>query len=284
MGGSPSVRFLVMESQQEVQLPSPEVPLFSVPSIALASFLGGPLAAGWLVSVNYRRLGEPRSARNALIQGILATAALLALMVGLPTAWVEAIPGFTLPLLYTGLIWYLAERFQGRILTAHFAQGGQRYSLWRAVLVSLLAALPVAVILLLAGLAVPMPPPFEFEGEAVPYGDTGDRIYQGEGVPAAVTETVGRILTEEGVFSDQRIDLAGLTQGSGGYVVEVPVPLSSWSDRGILAGLRRADDRLNLDGGVGAIGIVLVHQGVSGIQRRELRLEDGVSTGPPETP
>ena len=38
-----------MESEEQVQLPAPEVPLFSVPSIALASFLGGPLAAGWLI-------------------------------------------------------------------------------------------------------------------------------------------------------------------------------------------------------------------------------------------
>ena len=274
----------MMETEQEVQLPSPEVPLFSVPSIALASFLGGPLAAGWLVSVNFRRLGEPRSARNALIQGVLATAALLGLMIGLPTAWVETIPGFTLPLLYTGLIWYLAERYQGRVLTAHFARGGQRHSLWRAVLVSLLAALPVAVFLLLAGLVVPMPPPFEFDGEPVAYGEAGDRIYQGEGVTTGVTEMVGRILTEEGVFSDGRIDLAGLSQGVDGYVVEVPVPLSSWSDRGILAGLRRASDRMNQEGGAGSFGIVLVHHGVSGMQRRPLLPEDGLSTGPTPIP
>lgn len=267
-----------MEKEEQVQLPSPEVPLFSVPSIALASFLGGPLAAGWLISVNYRRLNEPRSARNALIQGALATAALLGLMVGLPAAWVAYIPGFTLPLLYTGLIWVLAERLQGRVLNAHFAHGGQRHSLWRAVLVSLMAALPVAVVLLVAGLVVPIEPPFSFEGEAVSYGEGGDLIYRMESVSPADVETVGRILTEEGVFVDQRIDLAGVTRDLEGTVVEIPVPLSSWSDLGILAGLRRSSDRLNREGQMGPVRMVLIHQGVSGLQRRELRPEDGIAT------
>lgn len=273
-----------MKSEEQVQLPGPEVPLFSVPSIALASFLGGPLAAGWLLSANYRRLDEPRSARNALIQAALATAALVGLMVGLPAAWVAYIPGFTLPLLYTGLIWVLAERLQGRALAAHFARGGQRHSLWRAVLVSLVAALPVAVVLLLAGLIVELPPPFAFEGEAVPYGESGDMIYQAEGVPASSTKMVGRILTEEGVFVDQRFDLAGLTRDTDGTEVAIPVPLSSWSDLGILAGLRRSSDRLNSEGQMGPVRIVLVHQGVSGIQRRDLRPEDGVPSESPESP
>ena len=273
-----------MESEEHVHLPAPEVPLFSVPSIALASFLGGPLAAGWLISVNYRRLDEPRFARNALIQSGLATAALVGLMVGLPAAWIAYIPGLTLPLLYTGLIWVLAERLQGRALAAHFAQGGQRHSLWRAVLVSLVAALPVAVFLLVAGLVIPMAAPYDFEGAAVPYGESGDVIYQAQDVPAEVTQTVGRILTEEGVFADQRYDLVGLTRGVDGTEVAVPVPLSSWSDSGLLAGLRRASDRLNREGQMGPVTIVLVHQGVSGIQRRELRPEDGLPSGPTDRP
>jgi len=273
-----------MKSDDPVQLPPPEVPLFSVPSIALASFLGGPLAAGWLISVNYRRMADLRSARNALIQAVLATAALVGLMVGLPAAWIEYLPGLTIPLIYTGLIWFLAERLQGRVLAAHFAQGGTRYSLWRAVLVSLMAALPVAVVLLLAGLLIPMAPPFEFEGTATPYGDTGDVIYRAEGVSSSVTEKVGHILTQEGVFTDQRVDLAGLKIGAGGYVLDIPVPLSSWSDRGILSRLHRASVQLNLERDLETTSIVLVHQGVSGVQRRDLRPEDGVAVEAPVDP
>lgn len=263
-----------METDETDRLPPPEIPLYSVANIALASFLGGPLAAGWLVSINYRRMNEPRAARHALVQGGVATVALVGLMIGLPAAWIEQVPGVTIPLIYTGLIWVLAERLQGRALAAHFARGGLRHSLWRAVGVSLIAALPVAVILLSMATLVPHSPPFEFEGEPVRWQESGDLIYASPEINPEVTETVGRILTEEGVFSDDRLDVAGIRIENDVYLVEVPVPLSSWSDLGILSRLERARDRLNDELGFRPAGIVMVHQGVSGLQRRRLDADD----------
>jgi len=259
-----------MEPKEVESLPPPEVPLYSVPNIALASFLGGPLAAGWLVSVNYRRMNEPRAARNALIQGGIATLALVGLMIGLPPSWVEQVPGVTVPLIYTGLIWMLADRLQGRALAAHFARGGLRHSLWRAVGISLVAALPVAVILLAMTALVPMTPPFDFEGKPVEVGESGDLIFPYGDIPAEVTETVGRVLTEEGVFADDRPDVAGLRIENEEYFLEVPVPLSSWSDLGILSRLQRSQERLNEALSGRSIEVVMIHQGVSGIQRRIL--------------
>ena len=116
-----------MEPEDTVYLPRPDVALYTIPSIALASFLGGPLAAGWLVSINFRRLNEPRAARAAVINGVLATVALVSMMVALPPHWASRLPGITIPAIYTALIWFLAERFQGRPLAAHFARGGRRH-------------------------------------------------------------------------------------------------------------------------------------------------------------
>ena len=259
-------------------MPPPEVPLYSVPNIALASFLGGPLAAGWLISVNYRRMNEPRAARSALIQGGIATLALVGLMVGLPPSLVEQVPGVTVPLIYTGLIWMVADRLQGRALAAHFARGGLRHSLWRAVGISLVAALPVAIVLLTLTALVPMTAPYDFGGEPVEVGESGDFIYPSGEIPAEVTETVGRVLTDEGVFVEGRPDVAGLRIENETFFLEVPVPLSSWSDVGMLSRLRRSQERLNDTFSGRPIEIVLVHQGVSGIQRRILG-DSGLPTG-----
>ena len=164
----------------------------------------------------------------------------------------------------------LADRLQGRALAAHFARGGLRHSLWRAVGISLVAALPVAVILLAMTALVPMTPPFDFEGKPVEVGESGDLIFPYGDIPAEVTETVGRVLTEEGVFADDRPDVAGLRIENEEYFLEVPVPLSSWSDLGILSRLQRSQERLNEALSGRSIEVVMIHQGVSGIQRRIL--------------
>jgi hypothetical protein len=260
----------MMETKEVASPPPPEVPLYSVPSIALASFLGGPLAAGWLISVNFRRMGEPQSARNALVLGAVATVALIGMMIALPTDWGEKVPGMTVPLIYTGLIWVLAERLQGRVLAAHFAGGGLRHSLWRSIGISLVAALPVAVLLLAMMALVPLPAPFDFEGDPIAVGEAGDLIYPSAEIPAEVTREIGRVLIEEGVFSAERPDVAGLRIEGDTYLLEIPVPLSSWSDLGILSGLRRARERLNEELSHRPVEIVLVHKGVSGTQRRVL--------------
>ncbi len=267
---------MLTEPEDTQYLPRPDVPLYSVATIALASFLGGPLAAGWLVSVNFRRLNEPKAARKSLINGILATLALVALMVALPADWTSRLPGITIPAIYTAMIWILAERIQGPTLAAHFARGGLRHSPWRAVGISLIAALPVAVVLIGMVLVVPMAPPFGFTGEPTPYGSEGDAVFHAEDVPSALVEEVGVALTEEGMMVNGRADAVGLRLDSDNYVLTVPVVLSSWSDQGLMKQLERLEERLNESNTFRTVRIEMVHEGVSGIQRRSL------DPGPPD--
>ena len=253
-----------METQPDntTNLPQPDVPLYSVPSIALASFLGGPLAAGWLVSVNFRHLNDPKAARTAMIIGVAATVALVASMVVLPQEWANRLPGVTIPAIYTAIIWILSERIQGRSLEAHFARGGRRHSSWRAVGISLVAALPAAVVLVAMVVIVPTAPPFGFTGEPTPYGSEGDAVYHTEDVPVA--------LTGEGTLVNGRPDAVELRLAGDGYVLTVPVVLSSWSDLGLMKQLERIETRLAESNAFRSVRIEIIHEGVSGIQRRFL--------------
>lgn len=269
---------MAMESETTQNLPQPDVPLYSVPTIALASFLGGPLAAGWLVSVNFRHLNEPKAARTALVIGVLAMAALVALMVVLPSDWSARVPGFTISAIYTAIIWILADRIQGPSLAAHFARGGRRHSPWRAAGISLIAALPVFVVFVGLVQVMPMPPPFGFTGEQTLYGSEGDAVYHTGDVPSNLIEEVGAALTEEGTLVNGRPDAVELRLDGDGYVLTVPVILSSWSDQGLMNQLERIENRLVGSNAFRPIRIEIIHQGVSGIQRRFLDL------GPPDDP
>jgi len=269
-----------MDPENLENLPQPEVPLYSIPSIALASFLGGPLAAGWLVSVNFRRLNDPKAARTAVFNGILATVALIGVMMALPPDWTSRVPGVTIPAIYTAAIWVLAERFQGRPLAAHFARGGRRHSPWRAVGVSLIAALPMGLVLVGMVLIVPMSPPFGFTGEPTPYGDEGDVVFHTGEVPESLIEEVGTVLIEEGMLVNGQRDSVELRLDGDGYVLTVPVVLSSWSDRGLMKQLARIEEKLAESDPSRSVRIEIVHQGVSGIQRRSPEMEPPGEPGP----
>ena len=120
---------------------------------------------------------------------------------------------------------------------------------------------------------VPPPPPYGFTGEPIPYGSEGDAVYHTGDVPTTLIEEVGVALTGEGTLVNGRPDAVELRLDGDGYVLTVPVVLSSWSDRGLMKQLERIENRLSESNAFRSVRIEIIHEGVSGIQRRFLDVE-----------
>jgi hypothetical protein len=108
--------------------------LYSPGQIALAAFLGSPLAACWFWSRNYQRLGQPSSSTQCLIWGTVGTIALLAISFFLP----ERFPNQVIPMGYTFGLLQAARQVHGSIVTKHLSAGGRLGSWWAVVGISLL--------------------------------------------------------------------------------------------------------------------------------------------------
>ncbi len=65
----------------------PEKPLrlYSNAQVGGAAFFGGPVAAGWLLALNFGRTQNPKAALNAMLAAVVITAALGALVDFLPS-------------------------------------------------------------------------------------------------------------------------------------------------------------------------------------------------------
>lgn len=87
------------------------------------------------------RRAKPPEARNSLFIGLISTALLAYLAVSIPEHIWEQIPAILIPLVYTAIVYFLIERFQGKALSAHKEMKHPFYSVWRAVGVGLLCAL-----------------------------------------------------------------------------------------------------------------------------------------------
>lgn len=114
-------------------MPTPAAPprLYAPGQVLAAGLLGGPLAAVWLVSANFRRWGERRRASAWLWLAAPPMVLLLAfrLLVGRGAA-----PGVTgLSLGLSVAVYRHARRVQGPVVTGWVAAGGEREPWWKAI-------------------------------------------------------------------------------------------------------------------------------------------------------
>jgi hypothetical protein len=128
---------------------------YSQRAITIATYLGGPLAAGYLVKKNYETLEQPENGKYALIIGIVSTIILFAGILSIPEPIIDKIPRPLIPLIYTGFIYWIVNRLHGDILDLHKESGGEFYSGWKAAGIGaismLILAACIAIIAFIAG-------------------------------------------------------------------------------------------------------------------------------------
>ena len=89
--------------------------LYSQRSIAIATFFGGPVAAGYLVKKNYNALNQPENGRTAFIIGVIATILLFLGLFLLPESIIDRFPNKLIPAVYTGIIYLIVENLKKKI-------------------------------------------------------------------------------------------------------------------------------------------------------------------------
>jgi hypothetical protein len=128
-----------------------EKKFYSQRGIGMATYFGGPLAAGYLVKKNYETLGQPESGKKALIIGIISTILLFAGIFAIPEPIIEKIPRALIPLIYTGLIYLIVEKIHGETFKLHKEADGKFHSNWKATGIGAIAMLIIlSVIALIA--------------------------------------------------------------------------------------------------------------------------------------
>lgn len=124
----------------------PTSKLYTENAIRIATFLGGPLIAGYLIADNYKQLGETEKIKTTWMIAIIATVLLFVIAWFLP----EKTPPYLLPIPYTVGAYYLAQNLQGAKIKAHIAAGGQTWSIWRAVVAGLVGFVIIVAIVFAA--------------------------------------------------------------------------------------------------------------------------------------
>jgi hypothetical protein len=136
-------------------------PWYSPGQIAVATFLGTPVAGAWLMAQNYKAMRSDLFGQ-VIMFGVIATLVVFVLAVVLP----DSTPNVLLPAVYTVIMQVIARAKQGPQFQAHIANGGLKHSNWRVAgiglffmvlvlgfMIAVLFLLPESVWMMLEGAA-----------------------------------------------------------------------------------------------------------------------------------
>jgi len=147
-----AVLFLFKVFQKEES--SPRVGLHTQKSIVAATFLGGPLAGGYLISRNFRTLGNDDASEHSLVIAIIAAVIIFG---NLPLLLPENFPLISIPIVSAAIVYFLVRSYQGQQIKEHLEKGDQKASLWKAVgvgLIGLVLSLQFSILVAVAAHAV----------------------------------------------------------------------------------------------------------------------------------
>ena len=120
--------------------------LYKISGIGLATFIGSTLAGGFLISQNYKRLGNVRMANKTLTYTVLATIALFLIAYFLPEDM--NVPNMVFTVVQVVVLVQIAKQLQAKELSNHVAHGGALASNWKAFGISLIVIIAMLAVLI----------------------------------------------------------------------------------------------------------------------------------------
>lgn len=124
-----------------------DLKFYSQTAIVIGTFIGGPLASGYLIKKNYLSLNKADEGKKSLIIGIISSILLFLGILMTPDSIMDKIPSQILPAIYTTIVYVIVEKKLGPILNLHKENGNEFHSIWRAVGIGF-----ISLIILLIGI------------------------------------------------------------------------------------------------------------------------------------
>ncbi|RFZ83470.1 hypothetical protein DYU05_15180 [Mucilaginibacter terrenus] len=136
------------------EVTSIDAKVFLAKHVRLATFLGGPIAGGYIIAENYKALNDYRMAKNTWAVTLLVTVAVFGAILYLPG--VSRLPSVFFPLLFSLAGYQLTVILQDKRLYAYMNNGGTAYNWGRPVVVSLIACVVQLFLIFIVAIASDM--------------------------------------------------------------------------------------------------------------------------------
>jgi hypothetical protein len=135
-----------MENQEQIPATTHNAqPLYSEAAINIATFLGGPIAAGILIRRNFINLGNEDYGKHTIAIAVVSTVLLFAVLLSIPESKTTESFGRFFPFIVTAIVAGILHRFQGEQIKNHENNGGKFYSKWKAAGIGILTMIGMLI-------------------------------------------------------------------------------------------------------------------------------------------
>lgn len=193
------------------------------------------------MSLNFKRFDQKDKAFWTLIIAFIATALLMWAIFQVPDQVMEKVPNYLLPLIYTPIIAFYADKMQKQDIQKLEEQEGVKEHWGKALGIGVLGAILTFAVVFQLAISEPL-----FEGEKFVYGKARHEIYyQGNTINEELLNKVGHQLEMVGYFTDEFAQAAHVQEGENRYIFSIYIDESYWEDEEVLDDLEWL--KLNLE-------------------------------------
>lgn len=210
--------------------------IYTKKSIGIATFFGGPIVTGYMISKNFVAFGEMGKSKTAFKNGVFGSVLFFTILLAIPEKYMNLLPSSLystlFPALYIafGILWM--DKIQGNLIKNHIDQGGGTYSAWQSSKVGLIGMLvTIAVIFSISMFSTFITP--EMSGEKVDYIDNKNRVYFENVNRNEVDEIIYELISKN--FFAQNYDFYFKIEGTeNGYKFLFPATDEYWESPELL--------------------------------------------------
>ncbi len=239
--------------------------IYTNKTISIATFFGGPFAAGFLIGNNYKIFGDDDKRRNSIILGLISTIVFFEILFLIPEKIINSIPNAIFPAIYTGIIYFIVTKTQDKKINEYLENGYKKASGWKAAGIGLLCSLFLIGYIFIRAYNMPA-----FEGELMTFGNNMHEIYYNENIPQNEVNIVGQELISYGYFNTPEKQTVQLTIEDDNYYLKIPVQKDWWDDNDIVESLKALQNKISFSMNNRAIQIIMIDGSMSGIIEKNI--------------
>ncbi len=235
----------------------PQPKLYNETQLIVGTVLGGPLVAGFITYVNFRRLGETKKGEIAVLLAMVFIIALLWIMFFLPDYIAESFLGKILSYVNAGIAAVVFKFYMGERLKKFFKEeNGRRESNWKVAGLVLLAV----VITLLVAFQISAQQPL-YPGDKMVID--GNEIYHDEDTSEEDMVIINDKMIAAGYFDPDGQSAIYVDTWLRRYEITMAIDKSFWQDELLIEELQVLKTNLEFDLGKEVI-LILEHYELSG--------------------
>lgn len=194
--------------------------IFKDKAFWVGTFLGGPLVAGYFLAENFKVFKEFDNVKKSWIYAILTTIVVFVIAFSIPEN--VNIPNQLIPLVYTGIAYFLVVHFQGDKIREHLDSGGKSHSWWRIIGVSLIGLIVTTLPIL--GYAFFSNSASGFSTETRTYGIMKHEIaFDGDNITASEIDDIATGFKKTTYFDNAVTKYVYAKEENGSYILYLSV-------------------------------------------------------------